>query len=158
MKQTKQDLEDWYKISDPWSYESTHDDIVRKDRILSILDSYDNALDIGCGEGFVTKDIPAKNIFGLDISDNAALRLPPNVKRVIVPEMKYDLVMSTGTLYKQYDHETISKWIKEHSNRHVLVGGIKDWIIWSDFGNIVNEIEFKYRQYTHIIRLYEVVA
>ncbi len=158
MKQKKWEIEDWYKISDPWSYKSTHDDIVRKARILAMLDSYDNALDIGCGEGFVTKDIPAKNIFGLDISDNATLRLPPNVKRVIVPEIKYDLVMSTGTLYKQYDHETMSKWIKDHSSRHVLVGGIKDWIIWSDFGNIVDEIEFKYRQYTQIIRLYEVVA
>jgi len=52
----------------------------------------------------------------------------------------------------------MSKWIKDHSSRHVLVGGIKDWIIWSDFGNIVDEIEFKYRQYTQIIRLYEVVA
>lgn len=158
MKQTKEELEDWYKTSDPWSYEITHDDKVRKEFILSLLDNYDNALDIGCGEGFITKDIPSKNIYGLDISDNATLRLPDNVKRVLIPEKKYDLVMSTGTLYQQYDYQLITNWIKNHSNRHILVGGIKEWIIWSDFGKIINEVEFKYRQYTQILRLYEVTA
>jgi SAM-dependent methyltransferase len=158
MKQTKEELEEWYQTSDPWSYEITPDDKVRKEIILSLLDNYETALDIGCGEGFITKDIPSKNIYGLDISDNAALRFPNNVKRILLPENKYDLVMSTGTLYQQYDYELITNWIKNHSSRHILVGGIKDWIIWDDFGKIINEVEFKYRQYTQILRLYEVTT
>jgi len=44
------------------------------------------------------------------------------------------------------------------SKNHILVGGIKDWMIWSDFGKIINELEFKYREYTQIIRLYEVIT
>jgi hypothetical protein len=122
------------------------------------LSTYTTALDIGCGEGFITKDIKSKEIFGIELSDNASLRLPLNVTRLLEPNDKYDLVMSTGTLYQQYDHKLISEWIMKSSKNHILVGGIKDWMIWSDFGKIINELEFKYREYTQIIRLYEVIT
>ena len=158
MKQTKTELENWYQNTDPWNYEKTTDDIIRKEKILSLLSTYTTALDIGCGEGFITKDIKSKEIFGIELSDNASLRLPSNVTRLLEPNDKYDLVMSTGTLYQQYDYVLITNWIKNHSSRHILVGGIKDWIIWDDFGKIINEVEFKYRQYTQILRLYEVTA
>ena len=58
-QQTKQELEDWYKKNDPWSYKTTNDDIIRKEKILSLLENYNTALDIGCGEGFITTDLPA---------------------------------------------------------------------------------------------------
>ena len=57
MKQTKTELENWYQNTDPWNYEKTTDDIIRKEKILSLLSTYTTALDIGCGEGFITKDI-----------------------------------------------------------------------------------------------------
>ena len=155
MIQTKEELENWYNNPDPWLYEATPDDKKRKDLILSLLDHYDTALDIGCGEGFITKDIPANKIYGLELSDNASSRLPNNVNRLLKPEGKYDLVMTTGTLYKQYNHEQIKNWINESAKKYVLVGGIKDWIIWSDFGKIIKEIEFNYREYKQIVRLYE---
>jgi hypothetical protein len=158
MIQTKEELENWYKKTDPWSYKTTQDDIMRKGKILSLLESYETALDIGCGEGFVTTDIPSSKIYGVELSDNASSRLPSNVIRLSKPEGKYDLVMTTGTLYKQYDNQQIRDWIMESSKRHILVGGIKDWMIWSDFGNVIKEIEFKYREYTQIIRLYEVTT
>jgi tRNA G46 methylase TrmB len=156
--QTKQELEDWYSVEDPWQYKTTADDLYRKDKILSILGNYKTALDIGCGEGFVTSDLPATKIFGIELSDNASLRLPKNVNRLSEPDGKYELVMTTGTLYQQYNHQQITQWIKESSSHHILVGGIKDWMIWSDFGKVVKEIEFQYREYTQIVRLYEVIA
>ena len=66
--QTKQELEDWYSVEDPWHYKTTDDDLYRKNTILSILDNYETALDIGCGEGFVTTHLPAtKNWCGHQI-------------------------------------------------------------------------------------------
>ena len=103
--QTKEELEHWYAVPDPWLYKQTPDDEERKNLILDFLPlKYQRALDIGCGEGFVTTDLPAIEIHGIEISDNAARRLPWNVKRVHSPEGLYDLVMTTGTLYQQYDH------------------------------------------------------
>ena len=157
-QQTKQELEDWYKKNDPWSYKTTNDDIIRKEKILSLLENYNTALDIGCGEGFITTDLPANKIYGIELSDNASLRLPNNIIRLMKPEEKYDLVMTTGTLYSQYNNEQIRNWIFESSKKHILVGGIKDWMLWSDYGKIIKEIEFKYKEYTQIIRLYEVTT
>jgi hypothetical protein len=156
--QSKEELENWYLREDPWNYKTTEDDYFRKEKILSLLKKYDKALDIGCGEGFITKDLPANQIFGIELSDNASLRLPSNVTRLIKPVDKYDLVMTTGTLYQQYNHQQITNWIKQSASHHILVGGIKDWMIWSEFGEIINEIEFQYREYTQIIRLYEITA
>ncbi len=156
--QSKEELESWYSTEDPWQYKTTPDDLYRKDRILSLLETYDTVLDIGCGEGFVTTDLPAKKIYGIELSDNASLRLPSNVNRLLQPYGKYDLVMTTGTLYQQYNYQQITQWINESASHHILVGGIKDWMIWSDFGKVIKEIEFQYREYTQIVRLYEITT
>ena len=157
--QSKEELEQWYKNPDPWQYEKTEDDLIRKDHLLSMLTiRYRRALDIGCGEGFLTRDLPAIDIHGIEISDNAASRLSWNIKRVHEPEGFYDLVVTTGTLYQQYDHEKIAEWIRRSSYRHVLVSGIKEWLIPYNFGTPIDAIEFEYRQYTQSAILYEVSA
>jgi hypothetical protein len=46
-------------------------------------------------------------ISGIELSETAKLRFPANVVPVKEPIGKYDLVVSTGTLYQQYDHEAI---------------------------------------------------
>lgn len=155
--QSKEELENWYRFPDPWAYETTQDDLDRKQKIISMLPlRYQRAIDIGCGEGFVTRDLPAVEIHGIEISDLAAQRLSWNVKRVHEPEGLYDLVMTTGTLYTQYNHEQIVQWIKKCSCRHILIGGIKDWLMPYTFGNLINRIEFPYRQYIQSVSLYEV--
>jgi 2-polyprenyl-3-methyl-5-hydroxy-6-metoxy-1,4-benzoquinol methylase len=55
-------------------------------------------LDIGCGEGFITEKLPAAEIYGLDLSDNAMSRLPQIVKAVTKPEGKFDLVIVARTV------------------------------------------------------------
>ena len=80
--QTKQELEEWYERVDPWDYTVTPDDLYRKQFYLIVLDdlgqSYDRALDIGAGEGFITKDLPAEQIHAIEMSDAAANRFPEN--------------------------------------------------------------------------------
>ena len=65
------------------------------------------------------------------------------------------LTSATGILITPY---IISNIGNSEYGLYILVGGIKDWIIWGDFGKIINEVEFKYRQYTQILRLYEVTT
>ncbi len=162
--QSKQELEHWYQNPDPWAYKTNPDDLKRKAEIIMTLNDinnfqeYNKAVDIGCGEAFVTTSLPAKLIHGIEISDKAAERFPSNVIRVLQPEGKYDLVMTTGTLYQQYDHSQIKDWMISCASKHILVAGIKDWLIHYDFGKVILEKEFQYRQYTQRLVIYEVGA
>jgi len=158
--QSKQELEDWYSEPDRWGYFQNHFDGIRLKQILKLLNwgkkRYARAIDIGCGEGFITKHLPADEIHGLDLSDNALKRLPPSVHAVTAPVGKYDLVISTGTLYKQYDHEAIYKLIMECASEYILVGGIEDWLIDYNFKSKVQMTTFPYRDYTQKLTLYHV--
>lgn len=157
--QSKEELERWYAVPDPWQYQQTQDDLQRKHLILEMFPMfYKRALDIGCGEGFVTTDLPAADIHGIEISDNAASRFPWNVKRVHAPEGLYDLVITTGTLYKQYNHKEINDWIVNSACRHVLIAGIKEWLMPYSYGKLLDKKEFNYREYTQQVFLYEVSA
>jgi trans-aconitate methyltransferase len=160
--QSKAELEEWYRNPDPWVYKTTPADLKRKAEIIMALhqvnqfQEYERAIDIGCGEGFVTESIPAKIIHGIEISDLAASRFSSNVIRVHEPQDKYDLVMTTGTLYQQYDHRQFKEWIESCSSKHILIAGIKDWLIHYDFGKIILEKEFSYREYTQRLVIYEI--
>lgn len=158
--QTKEDLELWYSEPDKWGYFSNVEDKRRLEKIIYMLGwgkkIYKRAIDIGCGEGFITEHLPAEEIHGLDISDNALNRLPDNVLPVQEPIGKYDLVVSTGTLYAQYDHEAMYKLIMSCASEYILIGGISDWIINKDFGHQIQFIVFPYREFTQKLTLYAV--
>lgn len=155
--QSKEELDQWYADRDPWAYETTADDLERKQRILKALSGrYERALDIGCGEGWITKDLPAKKIYGLELSDVARERLPKNVRGVTKPVGKYDLILATGVLYQQYNWPQMLGWIRRHASGTVLVAGIKDWLVdLSELGDPVYAEEFKYRDYTQALRVYK---
>lgn len=152
-KQTKQEIEDWYEKPDRWGYFESEKDNLRKQIILSLLDTYNTALDIGAGEGFITEDLPAKQIYAIEWSENAKARLHDKIS-LDIPDIKFDLVISSGTLYEQYDHEEIYNLIKKYAGKHILVAGIKEWLIDYDFGTKLQEIEFPYGQYTQRATLY----
>jgi hypothetical protein len=155
--QTKKELEDWYSVKDRWNYFNSQEDRDRLHNILGLLtEKYENALDVGCGECFITRHLPANNIYGIELSDIAASRFPENVKRVHKPEKNYDLVVSTGTMYSQYDHEAIHKNIIKNATKHILISGIKEWILPKDFGKLIKQIEFPYFTYTQIASLYSI--
>lgn len=154
----KDRLEEFYQKPDPWDYQTNPDDQERKQRIVSLLEGYGvyrRALDIGAGEGWITSSLPAKEIFGIEISDTAANRFPANVRRAHEPDGLYDLVITTGTLYRHYDYKQIVDWLKNHSCGDILIAGIKEWLINTDgFGEPITIHEFKYRDYTQQIRMY----
>lgn len=154
--QSKEELDQWYASPDPWGYQMYPDDLERKKRILAaLLGRYERALDIGAGEGWITKDLPARRVYAYEISDNAKNRLPPNVKPVTEPKGKYDLILATGVLYRQYDHEAMLRIIKAHASKTVLIAGIKDWLVdLSTLGEPVHMEEFRYRDYTQELRVY----
>jgi len=157
--QTKQELDEWYKDDDPWDYKTTHDDIYRKNFYLTVLEdlggNYSRALDIGAGEGFITKDLPADEIHAIEMSDTAASRFPDNVKRMSTPMGTYDLVLVTGLLYKQYDHAGIAQMALSAAQKHVCIGGIEDWLLPYSFGRMVATFKFPYREYISVFNVYE---
>lgn len=147
--QTKQELEEWYGNPDPWHYETTADDVVRKKRILSVLGTHKRALDLGAGEGFITRNLPAKKLFAYEISDNASKRLPEGILRVTEPIGDYDLVIATGVLYEQYDYEAFLKILEYYRDKAtILTCNIKDWERGIErLGKPDVEEFFNYREY-----------
>ena len=160
--QLKEDLERWYERPDPWSYECNAFDHNRKDRILKALEEhapFDRALDVGCGEGFITRDLPAKKLYGYEISDKAAERWPENIKRVFFrnnDDRSYDLVVATGVLYKQYDHDEMRNFILDHANGIILTSHIKSWEIPLEGIEQIYHEEFQYRDYIQVLRVFDV--
>lgn len=159
MAQSKQDLEDWYSKKDPWGYNDNSDDKVRKQVILDAISPYapfKRALDIGAGEGFITKDLPAKEIEAIEVSDSASERLPSHIKRVKKPTDKYDLIILTGVLYDQYEGQKLIDWAKEHCDGIIVTCNIKDWEINPlPADAMVHTYEFPYRTYTQSLKVYK---
>jgi len=159
--QDKRDLEEWYGRKDPWGYETNKDDAMRKANIIHLArffnpTGYERALDIGAGEGWVTKDLPAAEIHGYELSDVAAARFPENVHRVMEPIGDYDLLIATGVLYRQYDWRGILETIKKHGTGVIIVAGILDWLIPEivELG-VPKAVEtFNYRQYKQVINVF----
>lgn len=162
MTQPKDELERFYLKPDPWDYRTTPDDEIRKRHILqaaNFLGPYSRALDIGCGEGWVTQDLPASTKHGLELSDNAAARFPPSVTRVLKPEGKYDLVLATGVLYEQYPWRDFVALINEHACKIVITSNIKSWEVPAAWilikGEQVFEATFPYREYEQKLRVFD---
>ena len=154
----KKEIEKWYEQQDPWLYETTEDDKLRKAKILSHCDGhYKRALDIGAGEGFITRDLPSKVIHAYEISDNASSRLPDNVSRVTELKGKYDLIIATGVMYKHYDWWSFIDIIKNHASGKVIISSIKDWEVSEikELGEPIYTEEFPYREYIQTLKIYD---
>ena len=162
--QTKNDLEEFYRTADPWGYRESLEDWKRKGYILGIMDMmadhYHRALDIGAGEGFITEDLNVMDtIEAIEVSDKAASRMHPRIKRVKKPTGKYDLVLASGVLYAQYDYLQVLRWIQEHAGWIVVTCSIKEWEINNlDQGKQIFYAEFPYREMKEVLRVYDFAA
>lgn len=137
-KQTPEELERGYEKPDPWGYQSSPADIERKARIvgacsaLARTGTFGSALDIACGEGWITADLPARELNGYEASRLARSRIPKNIW-AFGPEtrppykLKCDLVVCTGALYEHYDWELFVKLIERHSTDVIVTCSIADW-------------------------------
>lgn len=165
MSQPKHEIEEAYKTPDPWGYKSSDEDRKRKTYILSVIRIFNihfrRAIDICCGEGWITGGLPADTIHGIEISDNAAGRFPEHVKRVEGPIGKYDLILATGCLYGHYDWKSIVNQIKEAAGPGSLIvlSNIESWeykaaITWIP-GSQVFEARFPYNEHHQKIRIFQ---
>lgn len=117
MIQSRAELDLFHTSEDPWSYENNKEDLDRKEILLSEIpiQNYKNVLDIGCGQGFITKDLPGENIWGVDVAQTAIDFAKKNITNNKFSfkqgsifeidklfEIKFDLIVITGVLYPQY--------------------------------------------------------
>src|SRR5260221_10813767 len=116
---TKQDFETWYAKENPWDFNNTIIDKVRRKILIHHLDALchetkiTSILDVGCGEGYITKDIVNKfnvQIDAFDISDKAIARAKIKNSHSKInyyqldlndfqPTKEYDLILCEEALY-----------------------------------------------------------
>lgn len=174
MIQTLDDMEKWHMTNDPWNYENNPEDIKRKNILLSEIPSknYKKVLDIGCGQGFITRDLPGKQILGIDISHEAIKKakvyesnrikflqsslfdLNRNLKE------EYDLIIISGVLYPQYIGNSLNLVYliidKLLMDSGILISvHIDEWDKKSCFPYLkLKEYYYDYREYTHKLEVY----
>lgn len=167
--QSKEELEKHYVNPDPWGYKTNPEDQRRKRHLIDIARMFGHeysdprflfkrALDIACGEGWITGNIPAFDVEGYEISDLAASRFPKWVKRASPPEGKYDFVMATGCLYGHYDWKSIVGLINAHAEGIVMVSNIESWehkpAISSIEGKEIFTATFPYNEHNQKVRVF----
>lgn len=171
--QSPQDLDQFYRSADPWNYDTTHDDLERKGRLLSLLPqvTFTRTLDIGCGNGFVTVELPGTAVTGVDFSARAvefarertaqrpdASRFTFHAASVFDLEPAhlgtFQLVVITGVLYPQYIGHGFAR-IRQVIDGILEPGGflvscqIDKWSPWRFPYTTVDVSYYQYREYTH---------
>jgi 2-polyprenyl-3-methyl-5-hydroxy-6-metoxy-1,4-benzoquinol methylase len=175
MIQPLEELENWQKKQDPWSYKNNPEDEKRKDILLSEIPQkkYLKVLDIGCGQGYITKCLPGKLIVGTDISEEAIKIAQKNIKKENIkfiqndifkldqkfPNDKFDLIIITGVLYPQYIGKSstlIYKIIDKVLNKNgILISvHINDWYISHFPYLLLKEYYYNYREFVHKLEIY----
>lgn len=171
--QSNLDLENWNKDFDPWGYENNPEDKKRKEILLSEIPPKDwqNVLDIGCGHGFITRDLKGKSVTGIDISSNAISFAKKyetdklqfiqgsifNINKIL--KTKFDLIIITGVLYPQYIGESSSLIYRLidgllEENGFLISVHVDEWYR-SRFPYLLrSEYYYSYRDYTHLLEIY----
>ena len=173
MIQPLDDLEKWHSSLDPWGYETNPEDSKRKDILLSELPqkNYGNVLDIGCGHGFVTRDLPGKRVLGVDISHEAIKKAQAfKSERITFLQSsifdlnrnvneQFDLIVITGVLYPQYianAHNLVYLIIEKLlMDSGILVSvHIDEWYKARFPYLLLKDYFYDYREYTHRLEVY----
>jgi SAM-dependent methyltransferase len=171
--QSKQEMDDFYSSADPWGYYNNPHDATRKARILAALpqQSYETALDIGSGNGFITNQLPAHQVIGLEFSEKAVTwaneHAASQVKYINgslfdLPDLNLppmDLIVITGVLYPQYlgkslrlAYTLIDQILKPGGI--LLCSHIYEWY-YARFPYLTISREyFAYREYSQVLEVY----
>jgi SAM-dependent methyltransferase len=173
MLQTQQELDEFYSSADPWGYYNNPHDATRKARILAALPrlEYENALDIGCGNGFITNELSAKQVTGLEFSQKAVSwaneHAAPHVKYLCgsvfdLPDLNLppmDLIVITGVLYPQYIDKSL-RLVYVLIDRILKPGGILlcshiyEWYQARFPYLTISREYFPYRDYSQVLEVY----
>jgi hypothetical protein len=141
-RQSLRDIIAHYEKPDPWGYKTSAADVMRKSRILNACRAaagsrqmFSRALDIACGEGWITGELPAHAIHGYELAEEARKRFPAHVYP-LSPELlsaadetplKYPLVVCTGALYEHYDWEHFVDLIERHASDTIVTCSVAHW-------------------------------
>ncbi len=177
MIQSQDELNQWYQTEDPWNYETTVDDIKRCDMLLNTLPNrkFKNVLDIGCGHGYITRELPGENILGIDLSEAAikqakklGIKKGKNIQYqvgnffnllTLLENKKFDLIVITGVLYPQYIGKSFSLSyiiIEELLEKNGILASvhINEWYS-AQFPYLKLEQKYyDYREFTHDLQVY----
>lgn len=159
---------------DPWNYDETPDDQQRRRILLDELSrhAFDSVLDIGCGNGFITGDIRASKVVGVDMSPGAIKAAKARVQHdshkfvhasiFDLPRLNlgtFDLIIVTGVLYPHYIGETgslvylITDELMRRNSTLVCVH-IEEWYQLRFPYPRVRELRYRYRDYSHLLETY----
>lgn len=180
--QTTEELDLFYAESDPWGYDHNADDAERRQRLLSLIPErgYGRVLDIGCGNGIVTMDLPGEEVIGCDLSSRAIAHATERAEqkarseehprhRFLVrsifdlnPEIDgtFDLIVITGVLYPQYIGSSMSL-VHRIIDRVLRPGGvlvhchIAEWMTLGFPYILIDRSFYAYREYSHRLEVYQ---
>jgi 2-polyprenyl-3-methyl-5-hydroxy-6-metoxy-1,4-benzoquinol methylase len=176
--QDDSELDEFYGKTDPWGYETNPSDKNRKAILIGELEKLPTpkrVLDIGCGHGFITRDLPGENILGVDYSAEGikqANKLSKKshvsykaadlfeLSRKSLGEPKgFDMIIITGVLYSQYIGEAHSL-VYQIIDDLLVEGGvmvsvhINDWYRARFPYILTRNFTYDYREYQHNLEIY----
>lgn len=176
--QTSSELDQFYEDGDPWGYDTHPDDAKRKYELFAALPvrPYSRALDIGCGNGFITLDLPATEVLGIDLSERAIMWAQQRMqnfkkgaqisfKAMSVFDLdvsrfgKFDLIVVTGVFYPQYIGDAFST-IAANLIEMIEPGGIivtchiYEWYRRRLPLSLLDTAVYTYREYTHRLEIF----
>lgn len=174
MLQSKKDLDLFYSNPDPWGYEINNEDQIRKEILISEIPDrkYKNVLDIGCGQGFITRFLPGENIRGIDLSENAIAFAKKNItinkfnfiqgsvfEADKLFDCKFDLIIITGVLYPQYignSSSLVYLLIDKILNPCgiLITAHINEWYNCQFPYMKIKQTFYSYREYIHNFEIY----
>lgn len=172
--QSADELNAYYTNEDPWGYYTNREDSNRKLVLLSAIKglSFSRALDIGCGNGFITRAIPAREVIGVDISENA---IKEARRRAGDTHVRYetcslfelspsrlglfDCILITGVLYNQYIGKALplvymllDEMLEEDGT--LISVHIEEWNFARFPYAIIHKQRYRYREYNHLLEIY----
>lgn len=177
--QSAAELDDHYVRPDPWDYQKNICDQRRKSELLALLPDqlWRRVLDIGCGDGYITFDLPGISVTGVDIS-SAAIGWAEKRRAALDAEKAnrfqfearsilnldgasepFDLIIITGVLYQQYVGRAVSV-IRERVDSLLSPGGclvschIDDWRPPRFAYTLLDTSIYPYREYMHRLEVY----
>lgn len=174
MIQSKKSLDKFHSYIDPWNYEKSNDDLIRREILLREISQFSpkNILDIGCGQGFITSKLNVDEVIGIDISSKAIenAKLQNKNKKIKYFNLsifelydfnnsKFDMILITGVLYQQYIGDS-SSLIYSLINRILKTGGIlinvhiDEWYSCSWPFIKIKDFYYPYRTYTHKLEIF----